>query len=452
MSPLPLLALAALAAEPAPPAPAFAAVLEQAAAAGTPIVLDVFTTWCAPCAKMDQEVFPEPRVAALLQAVRFVRYDAERGAGREVAKRFGVHAYPTVLVLNPDGVRVGEVGAQDPQGFLAQLSPLLPLARARGPFTDAALAASKDPAALFVGALAALAAKPRDEERALTLLARAEAADPKGAAGVAARAAYAALPLTAARDARQARATLLLEYLRRYPNAPQAVKCVDALGALGVDVVKARPVLDGVRAALVAAKDQDRLNTLIYALLALGDLAGAVAAGESLVLLAPDDPSMMDSAAEAYFQAGQREKAVALETRALAHVEAGSDEELASNLERFKTKLPTPPPVSSSTPFDDPRDATRESAAPEGVLQRFAEANALTATLADACAARAGPQPTAWVRLYLDKQKVKKAVAFDPEASKPLKACLEAAALKLTVDALAGAPFEDLDVRFGPRQ
>lgn len=44
--------------------------------------------------------------------------------------------------------------------------------------------------------------------------------------------------------------------------------------------------------------------------------AGAVATGEALLALAPDDPSKLDSAAEAYFQAGQREKAVALEARA----------------------------------------------------------------------------------------------------------------------------------------
>ena len=76
----------------------------MARATGKPIFLDAYTTWCAPCRRMDAEVFSRPEVRALLTR-DFVplRLDMEHAAGQQLGDRFAIRSYPTVLVFDADG-------------------------------------------------------------------------------------------------------------------------------------------------------------------------------------------------------------------------------------------------------------------------------------------------------------------------------------------------------------
>ena len=82
----------------------FRAALAESEVSGKPVFLDAYTTWCKPCRQMDARVFSAPEVAAMLEA-RFVplRIDMEAGEGPALAERFGVAAYPTLLVLDAGG-------------------------------------------------------------------------------------------------------------------------------------------------------------------------------------------------------------------------------------------------------------------------------------------------------------------------------------------------------------
>lgn len=82
-------------------------ILKKAQQDGKPVFVDVYTSWCIPCRKMSAEVFVLPEVADRFNSA-FVNYkfDAEKGEGVEIAKRYGVGAFPTYLFVKPDGTLI----------------------------------------------------------------------------------------------------------------------------------------------------------------------------------------------------------------------------------------------------------------------------------------------------------------------------------------------------------
>ena len=87
-----------------------AQALEKAKAEGKQVFVDCFTTWCGPCKKLAREVFPRPEVGKVFNK-RFVnlQVDMEKDEGIDHAKHFDVKAFPTMLILNPDGKEVGRL-------------------------------------------------------------------------------------------------------------------------------------------------------------------------------------------------------------------------------------------------------------------------------------------------------------------------------------------------------
>ncbi len=90
--------------------------------------------WCPPCIALEKTVFSKPGFAEyaeknlVLLEVDFPRRKeqsaAQKEANQKLAGQFGIEGFPTVVLLNPDGKTVGELGYyQDTtlQSFLAEI-------------------------------------------------------------------------------------------------------------------------------------------------------------------------------------------------------------------------------------------------------------------------------------------------------------------------------------------
>ena len=101
----------------------FGEVLKKAKQENKFVFLDCYTTWCGPCKQMSNLVFPLKSVGDFMN-VRFVnvKIDMETDEGRELAKRYGVKAFPTMLLLDAEGEVISKiVGSQSPDVFLEKV-------------------------------------------------------------------------------------------------------------------------------------------------------------------------------------------------------------------------------------------------------------------------------------------------------------------------------------------
>lgn len=428
----------------AAPPPAFDALIAEPS--DKPIVIDVFTTWCKPCAVLEAYVFPEPSVAAALSKARFVQYDAERGEGIAVAERFGISSYPTILVLAPDGTKVGQVNAQTPPEFVGELTPLLTVAAVKGPITDEAVSKpDADARAIFVFGLKTMRGPPSNLSKALTLFEQAAKRDADGKRGVKVRAQSLIAATKYRIETRALKVRTLLELARGDPSMVP----VDALGALSLfpeaDAAELHRIGERLMEALVAKKNAHELNELVYAQLWVGDSAGALATAKALETLT-QDPNLLDTVAEAYFQAGQKDRAIALEETL---VRESSEPTLKANLQRFKAEQPSPPPFSGRNPLDE-LDAAGSVPKKFQMPEYFAESQQLHASLVDDCRRKAGKAKSAWLRLTFAEEKVTRAQAFDVEVPPALKKCLEENAKKKTVKELSSHSPWTMEIVFDP--
>lgn len=79
--------------------------IEAAKSANKMIMLDFYTDWCVPCKQMTERIFTQERVGDVINDSFVVfRVDAEKGEGVELAKRFEVTGYPTLIFLDSNGI------------------------------------------------------------------------------------------------------------------------------------------------------------------------------------------------------------------------------------------------------------------------------------------------------------------------------------------------------------
>jgi len=92
--------------------------------------------WCGWCIKLNKEVFSQPAFAEYAKKnLVAVEVDfpnkkklsaAQKQANDALAKKYEIKGYPTIIVLNSEGEKVGELGYQagGPKAFIAELEKL----------------------------------------------------------------------------------------------------------------------------------------------------------------------------------------------------------------------------------------------------------------------------------------------------------------------------------------
>jgi thiol-disulfide isomerase/thioredoxin len=81
------------------------AALAEAKASGRKVIVDFETTWCGPCKSMDEWIWTDAEVAALLNA-GYVGVKLDGDVEKALVTRFAVKGYPTELVLDAAGTEL----------------------------------------------------------------------------------------------------------------------------------------------------------------------------------------------------------------------------------------------------------------------------------------------------------------------------------------------------------
>ncbi len=68
------------------------------------IFLDIYASWCGSCKLLKSKTFPDARVGQLFNS-SFINYavDGEKGIGVDLAKKYNITAYPTLLFIDGNG-------------------------------------------------------------------------------------------------------------------------------------------------------------------------------------------------------------------------------------------------------------------------------------------------------------------------------------------------------------
>ncbi len=111
---------------------------QEDAKAGKKLMLLEFTgsDWCGWCMKLDKEVFSTPEFQnyasrnLILVKVDFPRRrpqtEALKKQNAQLAQKYDIQGFPTIIVLNGQGEKLGELGYMEggPSPFLAKLETL----------------------------------------------------------------------------------------------------------------------------------------------------------------------------------------------------------------------------------------------------------------------------------------------------------------------------------------
>lgn len=106
----------------------FADVLAQAKRENKRVLVGFWATWCHACMQMNKTTFRDTRVGNMMN-YSFVNYavDVDHDAdGKELVEKFNIKAFPTYLILNPDGTEYNRIVGSNPvEGFAKALTNAL---------------------------------------------------------------------------------------------------------------------------------------------------------------------------------------------------------------------------------------------------------------------------------------------------------------------------------------
>ena len=94
--------------------------LDLAKESGKLLFLNISASWCGPCKALKRNTFPYEEVGTYYNA-NFINVlvDGEKGEGIDLAKKFRIKGYPSMIFLDSDGELIAQTsGYRDPEDFI----------------------------------------------------------------------------------------------------------------------------------------------------------------------------------------------------------------------------------------------------------------------------------------------------------------------------------------------
>lgn len=85
-------------------------ILDLAKQQNKTIMIDFITDWCKWCIETDRKVYTDAQVTAYANEHQINwKIDAEKGEGPDLAKKYGVKGFPTIVFANADGTEIDRI-------------------------------------------------------------------------------------------------------------------------------------------------------------------------------------------------------------------------------------------------------------------------------------------------------------------------------------------------------
>jgi thioredoxin-related protein len=96
---------------------------------GKRIIIDFYTQWCGTCKAYDKYIFPDSAFQTYIKSkFYFLKLDAELSENIEISKKYNIHAYPTIVVLDSSGTEINRISGyfgNDPAYYMDLIESIL---------------------------------------------------------------------------------------------------------------------------------------------------------------------------------------------------------------------------------------------------------------------------------------------------------------------------------------